>query len=137
MPPSTLLPLAQRDTWESLGNRFSGEHARFNPADLIWLAVIAAVAVVGLWWLAALSKRIEGRSSRPQPWRLFRELCARHSLTRDERSLLKKIAERTGLDQPAVLFVREDLFKDDHINGDHLADEQQALGELRQKLFSA
>ncbi|MEM6655925.1 MAG: hypothetical protein AAF596_08995 [Planctomycetota bacterium] len=122
--------LAQRHNWERLGDQFSGKNAKFDLGEVGWLVTLAAGAIVALWVLDRVAKRFEGRAGRPNPGRLFRELCRAHRLKRRERSLLRRLASATGQEHAANLFVRADLF-----DPATLPDDADALQSLRGRLF--
>ncbi|MEM7516704.1 MAG: hypothetical protein AAF368_07250 [Planctomycetota bacterium] len=125
--------LAQRDRWERLGDNFSGDNARIDLGEIGWLVAVGAGAVLALWWLSTLAERLEGRATfRPNPGKMFRELCGAHGLNRSQRTLLRRLAEAAELDHAATLFVREELF-----DSQRLPAEADALLELKQKLFAA
>ena len=114
----TLLLLAQRSNWSRMGDRFSGAHAKFDVGELITIALLCVGAVALIWGLHWLAKRQEGWLSRPNPRRLFRELCKAHQLKRHDRTLLSQLAEATDVGQPSELFLRPDLFEADGLPGE-------------------
>ncbi|MEO0531592.1 MAG: hypothetical protein AAF266_13605 [Planctomycetota bacterium] len=103
-----VLPLlAQRSTWENLGNRFSGEHLHFQSSDLI-SAVGAIALVAGIFWLLGqLSKMQAEYETKPCPRRLLAELGRRHGLNRRELRLCREVSKELSLDHPAEVFVRD------------------------------
>lgn len=130
-----LLPLAQRDAWESLGNRFSGDHAKFNVQDLWGLLAVLLAGVALVWLLRWLYRRQQGRRLSCEPRHLFADLCAAHRLRRCDRKLLERLGEYHDPGVPAIVFVRPDLFDADCLPD---ADEKtvQALQRLKAKLFA-
>lgn len=124
--------LAQRHNWERLGDRLSGDNANLQLSELGWIVAFIVAVLLLVWWLQRLTQVFEGRTARPQPGRLFRELCRAHSLNRSERLLLNNLATATGQEQAVHLFMRCDLFDESKLPG-----EATALAELREKLFAA
>ena len=127
--------LAQREAWESLGNHFSGEHAQLNLNDLWALGgvILAGAALVGLLrWLYGWQ---QARRLSCEPRHLFIDLCCAHRLRRCERKRLRELADHHDLLQPAVLFVRPDLY---HVAS--LPDDDELTAEcyrrLKNKLFA-
>ncbi len=126
--------LAQREAWESLGNRFSGEHARLSASDL-WslggLVLVGMVFVLLLRWLYNLQ---QARRLSCQPRHLFADLCRAHRLGRRDRKLLRALAEHHDVAAAAMLFVRPDLFDDENLPDDEKSADD--YGRLKAKLFA-
>lgn len=122
--------VAQRHNWERMGDKFSGDNARFQFSDIGWMLVFVAGALLLLWWLSVVTKRFEGYTSRPSPNRLFSDLCRAHKLNRSQRSLLRRLAESAGVEHPVSLFVHADKF-----DSALLPDDTSAIAELRARLF--
>jgi len=83
--------------------------------ELVTIALLCVAAGALIWGLHWLSKRQEGWLSRPNPRRLFRELCKTHQLSRHDRQLLTQLAEASDIGQPSELFLRPDLFETDSL----------------------
>lgn len=131
---ATNMLLAQRHNWERLGDRFSGKHAEVNWEELLVLLACLIGSAVVIWLLYAATRWQEARLRRPNPRRLFRELCRAHRLNRWERRVLRELAESAAARQPAELFVRPDAFRPAPLP--RLATERPAAFEqLRRKLF--
>lgn len=128
------LPLAQRDAWESLGNRFSGENAKFNFGDLWTLALVVAAAVGFILLLRWLQLRQEARRLSDDPRHLFDDLCLAHRLSRRDRHLLRQLAAAYHLETPSLLFVRPDLF-DSACQMAGLEQHVASAARLRRELF--
>lgn len=131
------IPLAQRDAWESLGNRFSGDHAEFNWGDLVALAgVILAIGAL-VWLLRWLYGMQQARRLSNEPRHLFADLCKAHRLDRRDRKRLELLSQQLDLATPATLFVRPDLFDQRGLLA-HAIDEQEtiAYARLSDKLFA-
>jgi hypothetical protein len=130
-----VLPLAQRDAWESLGNRFSGEHAKLNLSDLWSLGGVLIAAVALIFLLRWVYHRQQARRFSCEPRHLFDDLCRTHRLRRGERKRLRMLAEHHDLASQAILFVRPDLF-----DAPQLPDDQPATlvecERLQRKLFA-
>ena len=109
MSPAWLL--AQRENWERLGDRFSGDAAEVNYQELGMLLAVAVGGALVIWLLRSVARWQEGRSRHPNPRRLFRDLSRVHRLNRWERRVLRALADAVGLRQPAEVFVRPDAFR--------------------------
>lgn len=131
---SQLALLAQRDKWERLGDRFSGEAAEFNLQELLVLLVAALAAGALIWLLRAAARWQEGRSRQPNPRRLFNDLSRAHRLTRWERRALRELGESLGVRQPAEVFLRPDAFRLNPLPPE-AAKKPIALKQLYKKLF--
>ena len=112
---------------ESLGNRSSGN-------AITMLAVLLILAAVGgaIWfaWRRLAATRDEACDC---PQRLFQELCRAHSLTWSDRSVLRRLAQRGGLESTAEIFFRPDLLE---AGGGDSPISRQIQG-LRVRLFEA
>ena len=75
-----------------------------------------------LRWLAYWEKT---SADRPNPKRLFADLCDTHGLSHEERAVLRELAAAKGLPRPAELFVRPELFSEG----------PRAVSRLRDRLF--
>lgn len=99
----------QSSLLEGLAREFRGDNSSATSVDYVTWTFVATAVLVGLWWLA---KRQD--PARPRivnsPKRLFRELCDAHDLPRSERRRLAALAERRGMDNPALLFVEPSSF---------------------------
>ena len=108
--PGVARLLAQRTNWHSLGDRFSGDHLSLQTEDFVWAGVLVLFfgGLLGaLKWLAYWDKM---RRERPNPKRLFADLCDAHGLSEEDRDLLRAVAGENELTRPADLFVRPELF---------------------------
>lgn len=95
-----LLLFAQRNAFRDMGAGFRDKREHFDPTDLIfWSGGVVGVFVT----LAILAKVIARREQRQvynSPRALFRVLCKLHNLDRHEWAVLRKMAQRFGLEQP-------------------------------------
>lgn len=129
------LLLAQRDNWERLGDRFSGQNAEIDLHELgvLLLGLVAAGALI--WLLHRLAKWQEGRALSHNPKRLFRDLCRSHRLSGWQVKVLRAVSEAVGLQEPAEVFVRPEALKVENLPDDwekHRAD----VDSLRRRLFT-
>ncbi|QDU56407.1 hypothetical protein [Aeoliella mucimassa] len=132
---SMLYPVvAQRDAWESLGNRFTGDQIIFHWGDLGSMAGILVTAVLFIMLLRWLHLRQESRRMSNEPWHLFVDLCHAHQLSRRERRLLLEISDAANLENPADVFLRPELFNRAHLQSAKPRD-QRAFERLKFKLF--
>ncbi len=102
---------------------------------LLWIAAIGAVAlvVVGFHlWNSSRKSRDRGETASPED--LMAELCKAHELSRNEQSLLMKIARDQQLAQPAALFIDPQPF-DRAVDGPDM--DGHACRALRVRLFGA
>ncbi|TWT75999.1 hypothetical protein Pla123a_27850 [Posidoniimonas polymericola] len=129
------LILAQRANWERMGDRFSGEAAELQTEELLTLLAVVVGAGLLIWLLRVAARWQEGRLKRPNPRRLFNDLCRAHRLNRWERKLLREMGEGLGLRQPAEVFVRPDAFRASPLPPDAEA-MPVAFKQLQKKLFA-
>lgn len=127
--------LAQRANWERMGDRFSGEAAELQTGELLTLLAVMIGAGVLIWLLRFAARWQEGRSRRPNPRRLFSDLCRAHRLNRWERKLLREMGEGLGLRQPAEVFVRPDAFRATPLPPE-AESKPAAFKQLQRKLFA-
>jgi hypothetical protein len=77
-----------------------------SPVATVTLLVIAIAVLVVIGYV--LAKRLIDLARRPAPdVALFAELAESHALTNADRKLLRKLALREGLDNPARIFVEK------------------------------
>ena len=127
--------LAQREAWENLGNRFTGNHLRFHWGDLGAMFGILTGAVLFVLLLRWLYRVQQARIYSNEPRHLFIDLCRAHRLRRRERRLLRELATASHLEQPALVFVRPDLFEPETML-DEKPKKVQAYERLAVKLFA-
>ncbi|MBW3541723.1 MAG: hypothetical protein KY476_15755 [Planctomycetes bacterium] len=96
---------------------------------LLWaLAAILAVWLVLSWWDR---KRQVPAAAPHSSEALFLELCRAHRLSAEEQALVRSVAARQGLNEPALAFVRPEAFRNP-AGGD-----AAAVAQLAQRLFGA
>lgn len=103
------LIIANTTNWQSMGDRFSGDHLNLQTEDIIGAIVIVSIFVVGYITLTWLSKK-QIDSGKHSPNRLFRELCDAHGFDGKERRLLKKIALANTVNNLALLFTQPEIY---------------------------
>ncbi len=129
------LPLAQREAWESLGSRFSGDHAKFDTGDLWALGGVILAGIALVWFLRWMYHLQQARRQSCEPRHLFVDLCRAHRLRRSDRKRLALLAEYHDLPLAPVIFVRPDLFAAAQIpDGGEL--QLAAYERLKNKLFA-
>jgi len=128
--------LAQRSTWERLGDRFSGDNAKLNASDVLLIVGGAAVFVLVIALLHRYAGSSPGRRAGNSPRRLFRELCRAHRLGQSHRRLLKRLAALRELPNAAVLFVEPAWFEAGDLPAE-LAGHEGELERIRERLFAA
>ncbi len=106
---SNLVLLANESNWQSMGDRFSGDHLMVQTEDIIGAIVVISIFIIGYLTLTWVSNR-QGDSTKHSPIRLFKELCDAHGLDSKERRLLKKIAEANAVKNLALLFTQPELY---------------------------
>jgi hypothetical protein len=99
------------------------------------MLVLIAITLAG-WLAAVLWSRFGGERTIHNPRKLFNNLCRAHRLDHNQRRLLLALALSHRLPQPAMLFLRPDLFNDSHL-GPQLAAQAAQVRLLRQRLFHA
>ncbi|HEY2760444.1 MAG TPA: hypothetical protein VGI75_06865 [Pirellulales bacterium] len=97
------------------------------------MLTLTSIAVAG-WCAAMLWKRFGGERTINNPRKLFNSLCRAHRLDRNQRRLLLALAHSHSLSQPAMLFLRPDLFNDAYLKPP-LAVQAPVVRQLRQRLF--
>ncbi|WP_425398825.1 hypothetical protein [Aeoliella sp.] len=129
------LPLANREAWQSLGNRFSGDHTKFNMGDLWGLLGIVLAGIALVWLLNWIYRRQQARRLSNEPRHLFIDLCRAHRLSRRDRRRLLHLAEEFDISSAVMLFVRPDLFAAENMSTDN-EKELAAYQRLADKLFA-
>ncbi len=130
----SLLLLAQRSRWHHLGDRFGGSDAGVDVTDVVLLAAVIAVAVIGVFVLRRYSSNSDGRGAYDNPRQLFSELCRTHNLRYADRRLIMRLAGRRGLAHPSLAFVTPECF-DVHALPVEMAADAQRVMQLRLRLF--
>jgi hypothetical protein len=104
-PWPKLAPWAQTNLLEPFAREIQQREGRIESGYfLTGLSVVAALAL-GVWLLARLLERCDGRRPTDSRWMLFVRLCGAHGLRWRERWLLWRIAREQRLDEPAWLFL--------------------------------
>ena len=134
VPPAMIGMLAQRDLWEAMGSRFSGDAAKFNPQDwgtLLGIVLLLAGFFAVLNWIY---RRQQTRKQSNEPRHLFDDLCAAHRIGRKDRKRLRLLADSHVLEAPSAVFLRPDLFQEPNLP---VVDEPEvtAYKQLAAKLF--
>ncbi len=128
-------PLASREHWEGIADRFSGDAANLSPAEA-WGTALVCVGLLGLGLLLRyLARWQERRAQQDRPAALFQELCRAHRLSKSDRALLIQIAEESALRQPSELFVRPELLAESRFPAAPAGTIKQ-IGALRERLFA-
>ena len=116
LPSWTALDLFLAQTGRDETLREVSELARSrtgNTFDRVSTLVLTLAAILLLAWLACRLFRYYLKTVRSEDHntRLFADLCAAHRLSHHQSSLLRNLADRLGLDEPSVLFVRKSLLE--------------------------
>ncbi|MGE0607507.1 MAG: hypothetical protein AB7O62_10460 [Pirellulales bacterium] len=125
----------EMDRIAGLGGNFRGERAELG-LDKVCLIGAFFVGLCFIVWLVA---RLFDDQQPKRPFysrrKLWRALCRGHQLSRSERKLLSILSKRNRLKDPAILFLRPELFDLNHteIAGDRKA---AATAALKAKLFA-
>jgi hypothetical protein len=127
--------LAQRATWERLGDHFSGERAQLNYANVLVIVLGAAIFAAVVVWLQRFASGAPARIAPNSPRRLFGDLCRAHRISRSGRRLLKRLAAKLQLPNAAMLFVAPDLFDAAELPAE-LRGQAGELEQLRERLFA-
>lgn len=129
-----LLLAAPGGSFSKLGNTFHQEGAIVGW-QAIALIVGSAVTIIGVVWLTMRLLKARHKRNANCPWRLFKDLCAAHSLTHRDRQLLSQLAHEHHLEHPAMLFVEPAWWEADKLDRSW----QRSLAELhslRDRLFA-
>jgi len=129
------LPLAQRETWERLGDRFSGRNAEVQWADLFSVGAVVCGAILFFFLLRWLHGLQEARRKSNDPRHLFNDLCSAHQVGYADRHRLYLLASAYDLASPGVLFVRPDYFRSGQLP-EELFEDAEPLEELAKRLFA-
>jgi hypothetical protein len=103
--------------------------------DKVAEVAAGALAIIFVAWLTTRFFAARQRRSSNSPWRLFKELCAAHSLNSRERHLVTRLAQKFRLEQPAALFV-EVAWWDAERLGPTWVRRMPELDKLRKRLFA-
>jgi hypothetical protein len=95
----------------------------------VCVLTLAALAVLGYLAYRLLTRFLKAASG-TEAWELFESLSRTHGLTRREKKLLRGLAHRMGLEDPAVLFVRKSF-----LAREARKESQSELEALMHKLF--
>jgi hypothetical protein len=117
-----------------LSQRFRQDPNAALSVTELGIATSVIAALVLLWWLLAMWRQFRERRQYHSAEGLFAELCEAHQLSRRQRGALRALVQSQRLAQPALLFLRPDLFWPPHVPP-HLAARQRELVELHGKLF--
>ena len=126
--------LADRSKWERLGDGLHGENAKLGINELLALVALVAGALLFVSLLHAFVSRQERKRSYHHPKRLFGELCTAHRISKQDRLLLKRLADCWKFNQPAMLFVKPDKFDRDIVKNPSSKD-AESIERLRCRLF--
>ena len=88
--------------------------------------VLGLVIIVA--WLASTFYKMSSSESCNSPGKLFRDLCKAHELDGNSKRLLKMLADRNKVAQPAQVFVDEALWEP--------VSEDTRYQSLRERLFT-
>jgi hypothetical protein len=121
------------DRWKAVGSGLRGSGAKLDPVDL-WIAGAVLFGVVLLIWVLSKFVRKERGQVFNSPRRLFHSLCKAHGLNWSSRMLLRRLARRQKLTQPARLFLEPDRFQARNL-GPKLKAQQARLDRLRDTIF--
>jgi hypothetical protein len=133
MQPSTWI-LAQQTPWKYMGRNFKGEEAKLQTGDVLALAAIVGVVILGAWALTRLLARQDRRRRFNSPAALFNTLCKVHGLAVAERKLLLGHARQQGLSDPGRMFLEPLRFNTTQDTAAGETDHAQ-LKSLRARLF--
>ena len=127
--------LADQHAIRNIARGMQSRQAQVDVGDLTSALLIFCLFFVSVWGVSRLVGRKERAVSCLDPRALFRALCRAHQLGRSDRQLLKQLALRHELAQPAMLFVQPDRFDVAEL-GEAWQKHRQRLAELRCRLFA-
>ena len=100
-----------------------------------WMLFAAAgLAIALVFYAFDRFYRVRPESSRPNDKRLFQDLIRAHSLPGASARLLQRIARHARLKQPAEVFLRPELFRNQSAFSQR---DQARIEQLRKVLFGA
>lgn len=101
----------------------------------LWGGLLTTLAAV--WWISAIYLRKRGQKVRKidNRKRLFRELMRAHRLSWTETALVEQLAEARGLEDPSLMFVRDDYWTVHDLEGE-VVEKAAAVEKLHAKLFA-
>jgi hypothetical protein len=111
--------------------KFSQFRSEPSAVATVTLLVIALAILLVIGYV--LARRLVGLAREPDPGHaIFAELAEAHALTNADRKLLRKLALREGLDDPAKVFVEKR-----HLEAYAKSDTNPAYRRLFERLFGA
>lgn len=125
--------LADQERFRALGQSLRGRTDLSVAECLLGAACLAAV-ILAAWIVAQLVSRPERKRTIHHPRRLFRALCRQHAIGFRGRRALWQLAQEAQLPQPAMIFVRPDLF-DACLPGNSSQRQRALFARLRLALF--
>jgi hypothetical protein len=127
--------LADRGMFRDMGSGFRDKKEHLGGFDLLtWVLLVAGVFVL-IAFIASIVARRDKRRLYNSPRALFRELCRAHQLDGPSCRLLRRLARRQRLAQPARLFLEPRWF-DPADAGPELESQRAELAELCKRLFA-
>lgn len=126
--------LAQLSKWKRLGDglRQTGEHR--DLVDLWPIPLFGGLAAGAVYAIVVWRRRNDFTRRCNDPEKLFRELCQTHELEKDDRLLLRQLAEACGLAQPALVFLQPEAFTRGELP-EALQPRAAQLNELQRRIF--
>lgn len=132
-----MLLLADRsEIFRDMGSGFREKRESFQPTDLLWWLLAAALIAAAFVSLAAFLSRQDKHRLFNSPRALFNALCKAHKLDRSSRNLLKQLATAQEMAIPARLFLEPDRFEPAQIPA-ALQNCQPQYAQLKERLFAA
>jgi hypothetical protein len=120
--------------WKHMGSKFKGEEAKLHAGDIIVIALIAGIVILGAWALTRFLARQDRLRRFNSPDALFNALCQAHGFNVAERKLLLAHARQQGLEAPGRLFLEPECFEVPP-HSEFTSEEKQQLESLRFRLF--
>ena len=120
--------------FRDMGSGFREKRESFQPTDLLWWLLAAALLAGAFIALATILASQDKSRLFNSPRALFNALCKAHRLDRTSRNLLKQLAQSQQLMVPARLFLEAERF-DPALLPMPLQSQRDQIAALRDRLF--
>jgi len=131
----TILLADRSEIFRDMGSGFREKRESFQPSDLLWWLLAAALIAAAFISLAAFLGRQDKHRLFNSPRALFNSLCKAHKLDRSSRNLLKQLAQAQEMAIPARLFLEPERFEPAQVPADLKAYLPQ-FSQLKSRLFA-
>ncbi|MEE8450993.1 MAG: hypothetical protein V3R99_03730 [Thermoguttaceae bacterium] len=102
--------LADASRWSNMSQRFRGQRTRIDLNDIMTGLLILCIAICVFWVLSVVIRLQDRHRTFTSPMAMFLSLCKAHRLRLSQGWLLWRVARAHRLRDPALVFVRPELF---------------------------